>query len=87
MVGSMTFQEANKDGKNGLVTRRGLTEDGLRTRLNFYFCNEEIDNIINSVKSVECWTDGEIAIVCTGTADNIRFVAVANGKYMRLIEP
>lgn len=83
----MTFQEAHKDGKNGLVTRRGLTEDELRTRLNFYFFNEEIDKIINFVKSVECWTDGEIAIVYTGTDDNSRFVAVANGNYMKLIEP
>ena len=83
----MTFQEAHKDGKNGLVTRRGLTEDELRIRLNFYFFNEEINEIINSVKSVECWTDGEIAIVCTGTDDNSRFVAIANGHYMKLIEP
>ena len=83
----MIFQEAHKDGKNGLVTRRGLTENELRTRLSSYFSIEEVDKIINSAKSVECWTDGEIAIVCTGTADNIRFVAIANGNYMRLIEP
>ena len=83
----MTFQEAYKNGKNGLVTRRGLTEDELRTRLNFYFSDEEIDKIINSVKFVECWTNGEMAIVCTGSDDNIKFVAIANGKYMKLIEP
>ena len=83
----MTFQEAHKDGKNGLVTRRGLTENELRTRLNFYFFNEEIDKIIKSVKLVECWTDGEIAIVCTEISDNSRFVVVANGNYMKLIEP
>ena len=41
LVNIMTFQEAHKDGKNGLVTRIGLTEDELRTRLNFYFFNEE----------------------------------------------
>ena len=87
MVDNMTFQEAHKDGKNGLVTRRGLTEDQLTRRLNPYFSNEEIDKIINSVKSVECWTDGEIAIVRTGANENIRFVAVANGNYMKLIEP
>ena len=83
----MTFQEAHKNGKNGLVTRKDLTEDELRTRLNFYFSGEEIDKIINSVKFVECWTDGEIAIVCTKTNDNIRFVAIANGNYMKLVEP
>lgn len=83
----MTFQEAHKDGRNGLVTRRGLTEDELRGRLNFYFLNEEIDRIINSVKFVECWTNGEIAIICTGTDDNSRFITVANGNYMKLIEP
>ena len=83
----MTFQEAHKDGKNGLVTRRGLTEEQLKERLKPYFFNGEIDKIINSVKFVECWTDGEIAIVRTGTDNNIRFVAVANGNYMKLIEP
>ena len=83
----MTFQEAYENGKNGLVTRRGLTEDELRIRLNFYFSDEEIDKIINSVKFVECWTNGEMAIVCTGSDDNIKFVAIANGKYMKLIEP
>lgn len=83
----MTFQEAHTNGKNGLVTRKDLTENELRIRLNFYFSDEEIDKIINSVKFVECWTDGEIAIVCTKTNDNIRFVAIANGNYMKLIEP
>ena len=43
----MTFQEAHKNGKNGLVTRKDLTEDELRTRLNFYFSGKEIDKIIN----------------------------------------
>lgn len=83
----MTFQEAHANGKNGLVTRKDLTEDELRTRLNFYFSDEEIDKIINSVKFIECWTDGEIAIVRTGTNENIRFVVIANGNYMKLIEP
>lgn len=83
----MTFQDAHANGKNGLVTRKDLTENELRTRLNFYFSDEEIDKIINSVKLVECWTDGEIAIVCTKTNENIRFIAIANGNYMKLIEP
>ena len=83
----MTFQDAHANGKNGLVARKSLTEDELRTRLNFYFSDKEIDKIINSVKFVECWTNGEIAIVCTKTDDNIRFIAIANGNYMKLIEP
>lgn len=83
----MTFQEAHTNGKNGLVTRKDLTEDELRTRLNFYFSGKEIDKIINSVKFVECWTDGKIAIVCTGTNENIKFVVIANGNYIKLIEP
>lgn len=83
----MTFQDTHANGKNGLVTRKDLTENELRTRLNFYFSDEEIDKIINSVKFVECWTDGEIAIVCTKTNENIRFIAIANGNYMKLIEP
>lgn len=45
----MTFQEAHTNGKNGLVTRKDLTENELRIRLNFYFSDEEIDKIINSV--------------------------------------
>ena len=83
----MTFQEAHKNGKNGLVTRKDLTEDELRIRLTFYFIDKEIDEIINSVKFVECWTNGEIAIVCTKTNENIKFIAIANGNYMKLIEP
>ena len=87
MVDIMTFQEAHKDGKNGLVTRRGLTEEQLRRRLNPYFFNEEIYKIIQCAKAMDCWTDGEIAIIHTGTVYEPRFVAVANGNYMKLIEP
>lgn len=83
----MTFQEAHKNGNLGLVARRGLTEDELRTRLRFYFFNEEIDEIINSAKFVECWTDGQIAIICNSNSKDLRFIAVADGNYMKLIEP
>ena len=83
----MTFQEAHKNGNLGLATRRGLTEDDLRDRLGFYFSNEEIDEIINSAKFVECWTDGQIAIICNTSSEELRFVAVADGNYMKLIEP
>nr|DAX07189.1 MAG TPA: IseA DL-endopeptidase inhibitor [Bacteriophage sp.] len=83
----MTFQEAHKNGNLGLATRRGLTEDDLRDRLGFYFSNEEIDEIINSAKFVECWTDGQIAIICNSSSEELRFVAVVDGNYMKLIEP
>lgn len=83
----MTFQEAHKNVNLGLATRRGLTEDDLRDRLGFYFSNEEIDEIINSAKFVECWTDGQIAIICNSSSEELRFVAVADGNYMKLIEP
>ena len=83
----MTFQEAHKNGNLGLATRRGLTEDDLRDRLGFYFSNEEIDEIINSAQFVECWTDGQIAIICNSSSEELRFVAVADGNYMKLIEP
>lgn len=83
----MTFQETHKNGNLGLATRRGLTEDDLRDRLGFYFSNEEIDEIINSAKFVECWTDGQIAIICNSSSEELRFVAVADGNYMKLIEP
>lgn len=83
----MTFQEAHKNGNLGLATRRGLTEDDLRDRLGFYFSNEEIDEIINSAKFVECWTDGQIAIICNSSSEELCFVAVADGNYMKLIEP
>lgn len=82
----MTFHEAHKNGNLGLVTRRGLTEDELRARLEFYFLNKDIDEIINSAKFVECWTDGQIAIICS-SSEELRFVAVADGNYMKLIEP
>lgn len=78
----MTFQEAHKNGNLGLATRRGLTEDDLRDRLGFYFSNEEIDEIINSAKFVECWTDGQIAIICNSSSEELRFVAVADGDML-----
>lgn len=83
----MTFQEAHKNGKNGLVTRRNLTEEELKERLIPYFFNQEIYNIIQCAKSMDCWSDGNIAIVFTGSIENPRFVAVADGNYMKLIEP
>ena len=64
-------------------------KDELRARLRFYFFNKEIDDIIKSVKFVECWTDGNIAIICTSNSnsEDLRFVAVADDNYMKLVEP
>lgn len=83
----MTFQEAHKDGKNGLVVRRDLSEDELRKRMNFYFYGEEIEKILNDLKFIDSWTDGNIAIIRTGMVETMRFVVVADGNYMKLIEP
>lgn len=52
----MTFQEAHKNGNLGLVTRRRLTEDELRTRLRFYFFNEDKENSRREEKRIV--TDG-----------------------------
>ena len=62
----MTFQEAHKNGKGGLVTRRGLSHDEL-------IC--------------DCWTNGKIAITLMGSKENPRFIVIADGNYMKLIEP
>jgi hypothetical protein len=80
----MTFQEAHKNGKNGLVARRGLSEEMLKIRLSNYFSDEEINNIILDVSCCDCWTDGHIVIV---QINNGQFIAIANGNYMKLIEP
>lgn len=80
----MTFQEAHKNGKNGLVTRRGLSEEMLRIRLSNYLLDEEINDIISLVSFCDCWTDGHIAIV---RISNGQFIAIADGNYMKLIEP
>lgn len=45
----MTFQEAHKDGKNGLVTRRGLSYDELYGRLLNYFHSIKCREIIGDV--------------------------------------
>ena len=36
----------------------------------------------------DCWTDGNVAVICTNAeGNNCKFVAVANGNYMKIIEP
>lgn len=83
----MTFQEAYKEDMS-LVTRRNLTEEELRNRLKNYFSTEAIDEMVNSIIALDCWTNGEIAITCTFKNDELKFIAIANGKnYMKLIEP
>lgn len=86
----MTFQEAHKDGKNGLVIRRNLSFDKLTERLLNYFTEDEIEDIINSssitgVDAIGTWTDGNIVII--QSCLNHFAVVVANGNYMKLIEP
>ena len=83
----MTFQKAHKDGNNGLVARRNLTEDEIRVRLSNYYSNDKVDHIINAVTCMDCWTDGNIVITSTYKNAKITFIAVANGNYMKLIEP
>lgn len=80
----MTFQEAHKNGKGGLVARRNLSEEMLKIRLSNYFLDEDIKDIILASSCYDCWTDGRIAIV---QIDNGKFIAIADGNYMKLIEP
>lgn len=80
----MTFQEAHKNGKGGLVARRNLSEEMLKIRLSNYFSDEEIKSIILASSCCDCWTDGCIAIV---QIDSGKFIAIADGNYMKLIEP
>ena len=68
----MTFQEAHKNGKNGLVARRGLSEEMLKIRLSNYFSDEEINNIILDVSYCDCWTDGHIVIVQINNVKNLQ---------------
>lgn len=83
----MTFQEAHKNGKNGLVTRRNLTRLILENRLKNYFSDQEVFNILIMAEKCQCWTDGNIAIVYVGTVGDPRYIAIADGNYMKLIEP
>lgn len=83
----MTFHEANKDGKNGLVTRKNLTRNELENRLKNYFSDQDVFNIIIEVNGCQCWTNGDIAIVSTGTPSDPKYITIANGNYMKLIEP
>lgn len=80
----MTFQEAHKNGKGGLVTRRELSEEMLKIRLSNYFSDEEIKDIILASSCCDRWTDGCIAIV---KIDSGKFIAIADGNFMKLIEP
>lgn len=83
----MTFQEAHKDGKNGLVTRKNLSQDELYGRLLNYFHSNKCRKIIVDVLICDCWTDGKIAITLMRSKENPRFIVIADGNYMKLIEP
>lgn len=58
----MTFQEAHKNDKGGLVTRRGLSYDELYRRLLNYFHSIECRGIIGDVLICDCWTDGKLQL-------------------------
>lgn len=81
----MTFQEANKDSKD-LFCRNNLTYDETVKRLDNYFTEQEIFDIMTSANSVVSWTDGCIAVICTNEV-NRKYTIVASGIYMELIEP
>lgn len=83
----MTFQEAHKNGKNGLVARRNLTQDELINRLTYYYDMSKANDIIRAVCLTDCWTDGDVVITSTYKNDCVSFIAIANGNYMKLIEP
>ena len=83
----MTFQEAHK-GKIDLVTRRNLTYTELLVRLKNYYSEIHAREILMDAITFDCWTDGNVAIICTSKEENnYKFVAVANGNYMKIIEP
>lgn len=83
----MTFQKAH-EGKTDLVTRRNLTYTELLVRLENYYSETQSREILMDATTFDCWTDGNVAIICTCKEENnCKFVAVANGSYMKLIEP
>lgn len=83
----MTFQEAHK-GKIDLVTRRNLSITEVMVRLENYYSESKSCEIVTNAIFFDCWTDGNVAIICTNKeSSNCKFVAVANGSYMKLIEP
>lgn len=81
----MTFQEANKNSKD-LFCRNNLTYDETKKRLEKYFSEQEVLDIMISVNSVVSWTDGHIAVICTDKIGR-KYTIVASGIYMKLIEP
>lgn len=83
----MTFQKAH-EGKTDLVTRRNLSYIELFARLKNYYSEIMVREIIMDAMAFDCQTDGSVAIICTSKEENnCRFVAVANGNYMKIIEP
>lgn len=50
----MTFQEAHKNGKNGLVARRNLTRDELINHLTYYYDMSKATDIIRAVCLTDC---------------------------------
>ena len=81
----MTFQEANKNSKE-LFCRNNLSFEETTRRLNLYFTDNEVNEIILSARSVVSWTDGRIAVIYSDKVYE-KFTIVAPGIYMELIEP
>lgn len=76
------------EGKTDLVTRRNLSYIELFARLKNYYSEIMVREILMYAMTIDCWTDGNVAIICTSKEENnCRFVAVANGNYMKIIEP
>lgn len=80
----MTLQKVSE---HELVMKKDLTENELKERLETYFDNEEISKIINFVNSMNCWTDGNIAIIRYELNKESTFVIVANKNFIELIKP
>lgn len=80
----MTFQEANKNSKS-LFSRINLTKSEVKRRLEKYFSENEVNEILTSAKLTKSWTDGNI-VVLYDRYDEL-YIIVASGVYMELIEP
>lgn len=66
----MTFQEAH-EGKTDLVTRRNLSYTELLVRLKNYYSEIMAREIIMYAMTIDCWTDGSVAIICTSKEDQL----------------
>lgn len=82
----MTFQEANKNSKD-LICRNNLTYDGAKKRLQQYFSEEEVADILIQATGLTSWTDGNIVVICTDKTRRKYSIVAVPSLYMGLIEP